>query len=823
MNSVNRNYDYSDNFDIFRIFSMDSHILPVQDQEQIKLRLNWPSPMHLTYPTDTQIETFWILYGYAKSIRNVMEDSSIPRITIQGFVTPKNTSITAPRIPAGLGVEEIVIQDMQMDNIPTFQARPMYNVIDDNPDERQDRLWGAQEAHAGQEEAVPSMVDVLSSIASVIPGAAGISGGLRLFNTAVQTARNLEQVKRWMSGPSPVSTERGERTAIRPNFYGNMSTFAPGDSFQNINDRGESDIMDSNYIGASSESLSFAHLNRLWSYLYDGVFKMNPQTIFSLTAAPYTLGRDYVAGLDGVYDPGWLSWSTQFYRWWRGSLEFRIMVFGNPMVPMRVNWAIIFDQGQMPASAGLTPTWLVERMGQTLSGTFLVEGTTDETIVVPFIRRHLWDRVGDLLDCAHLVFNVVSMEPQARGATYVEIPFIVFRRAGKDFCFKSFDAGISDIDEPPIQDMQMAHHGGVYLAVGYRQYFTFNHGTTSQVHIRPFSVNQHPYMININWQIVGSSGALDLDFDFVFDNVNVAPAYIDGQITSHSQFIETSIRMGDILVVTNNGPTIDSFSYEVWAIDDTAVTLPIPGTAESIPQPLWVSNYKVSDSPDGISEPVWITNYQEEIPEQEAQVKVNVGSEGSTLVHAPVDFELMCHRMQRGDDTINFPSVYVNDATVESYTAAYLDSTLTSKLATCSLYWCGTRGYKLVFPRDVPYETIAAYIPVTKNIFSTATVKPYTHVEIGTCMTDQNTIPLIEFDFPFQSQFPCYFSDSYQATLYPEITTPLAPILFGHNSLDITPAPRAIYENVKYDFKFYVRLPPSNFLRAYSLTNKIVS
>jgi hypothetical protein len=800
------------NLEMFKTFCMEGHVLPIQEQETFKLRLNWPSPEHLVDDI-SQLGNLWSLRGYCVAISNVTQDASVPKVNLQIFATPKNTVLTAPFDPEGVYAED---QECQMQNIPIYGQ---------GGEEVLDWSHGA-DAQWTSSSGASTITDAATIAASFVPSFSGIAAGARLFNTAFQTFNNINRIKNFVKGPVPQERGRGERAAIRPNFYGDMASFAVSESYQPISDRTESDIISNSYLGLPEQELNMLQLSRYWAYLEHGDFTMSsPQTTFTYPVAPHTCGRSKNLKTDDIYDYGWFPFFSQFYRYWRGSIEYRLMVFGNPMIPMRLNWVISWHKDTMPAT--IDQAWILASMGSTVSGSILVEGTTDETISVPFLRPYLWDPVGDLTNCAYITFSISSMEPQSRGASYITVPYLLLKRAGPDLAYKSFDAGVIHPETDFAKD-QMAQT----LVIPQYTRFHFPNivssstcwastdtlvGCTVLGYI--LEVEQTPAAVQIQMETEYSGGPAgsNMIFDFPASGVSTYPYNF-----------QVRKMYADPLLM----PIIEEFhwvavfsSHNLTGFSLTIIHTPIPSSPKSyIEEPVWVSNFKQNEDL-----PLYVTWYKKDelvAMNQMAQVKINESDPPYLQEYSPASFETVCHRLQLGSIDVNHnPGIHQTDPSVSAWTSDYYNGSLTDKLATCCMFWVGSRCYKAVFASDTDYGTIAVSLVTTKNVvIDPPHVVPgeYSKVEIGTCMTDQNTFRMIEYERPFISKYPVWFTcdDGSQTSSFGQITKPLDVALHSKLLLDQTPVPEVVYENLSYDFKFILRLPPPSMVRAYHLTGK---
>jgi len=414
----------------------------------------------------------------------------------------------------------------------------------------------------------------------------------------------------------------------------------------------------------------------------------------------------------------------------------------------------------------------------------------------------------------------------------------LFKRAGTDLCFKSLDAAVMNITAPPAFDFdEKDPETPFYEDIHDVQSFS---GISTLLAPLIFAVDPLAPSATATWNIDASMEGNRLYSVSMMGGTGIhsqtlvlggftetVPVTSDPVSLVCDTQLPTPVYFDDshVITITNSGINTSLGNWFVLCFGpaDGPATYS-PSSSSSFPQPLWVSNFKVTDSPDGVTVPVQIGWFGHEEPDvHDNQMKVNSGSSGNIQIHAPSEFELMCHRMQRGTDDFLLPGVYkTGSCTMEQYTALYNSATLTQKLGTCCLFYCGSRGYKVVFPTDIAYEVISCALDITKTLPTTSSAS-LVHSELGICVTDQNTFRMIEFDFPFISQYPCYFCDKRQSLEFTSIVAPIDPLLWATNTADTTPVPEAIYENVGYDFRFYGRLPPSNLLRSYLLSNKKVS
>lgn len=259
------------------------------------------------------------------------------------------------------------------------------------------------------------------------------------------------------------SSVGNERNGVRQSVYGNTSAFAGSGSFQNLGDTHNTGIVDPHVCGlAGSLEHDFSTLIRRWSIFSDPLsgtakapraYYVNPNWYEKYNAATTVYANFY----------GYLAWASTFYRMWRGSIQYKMELFGSPLVMAKVFISIFwtrtaFENAVTNSDFSNFSKDMLEAAGDVYTQTFTVKGRCTIQWEVPFLRPNYWARVNDLDQFTPIMaVSFQDVRPSQIDGTSVDIPNYIAIRAGDDFEFCSYTGGKSVlIGQPPL----LAHGPG---------------------------------------------------------------------------------------------------------------------------------------------------------------------------------------------------------------------------------------------------------------------------------------------------------------------------------------------------------------------------
>jgi len=429
-------YEYISHNEEYQRWSMFAARLDPQDSTNVEIDLPWSLPKNFAR-TDSLIsgsDVTWTVATTGIDIQtNSTEVSPSAQIQVYGYIT--DIELSGQCDPVDVGFTDNFAYEKQM-NRETFNrygpgfARAMHM--------------------AGQ---TGNLIKGIAGGAAVAASATGIgsyfgsSEDSEVFVEGVAEENLSSVAETFQAFLNKPQVDQGSRQAVRQNFYGNMSSFNPGTCFQSISDRPSSSIMNPLLLG-SSKKPNYKAMIRQWATVVIGEMQMNSDQ----TTNPYCLIQVAPDGSGFVtlgqqtninYEPGYLSFMSQFFKYWRGSIEYRITFASPMMVSARVNYVIVWDQSTLPYN--IDSSYVLTQAGTKVAHFIAIKGTTSFEISVPFLHELLYKKIGDMTASPIIMFTLTSMEPRLKNATPIVLPYIVEKRAGPDFCFRQFDGGMTEI------------------------------------------------------------------------------------------------------------------------------------------------------------------------------------------------------------------------------------------------------------------------------------------------------------------------------------------------------------------------------------------
>jgi hypothetical protein len=429
-------YDYASHNEEYQTWSMFAARLDPQDSTNVEIDLPWSLPKNFAR-TDSLIggnDITWTVATTGIDIQTVStEVSPSTQVQVYGYIT--DIELSGQCDPVDVGFVDTFSYEKQMNRANLERYGPAF---------------AAAMRTAGQ---AGTLIKGVGAGIGVIGAATGVgsffgsSEDQEVFDTGV-AVENLASVMETLQAPgSQPQVDQGSRSAVRQNFYGNMASFNTGTCFQSISDRPSSTLMKPMLLG-SSKKANFMAMIRQWATVVIGEMQMNSDQ----STNPYCLlqvapdGSGFVVlGANGNvnYEAGYLSYWSQFFKFWRGSIEYRVTFASPMMVSARVNYVIVWDQSTLPYNCNAS--YVLSQAGTKVASFIAIKGTTTFEITVPFLHERLYKAVGDMTGSPIIMFTLTSMEPRLKTATPIVLPYVVEKRAGPDFTFRQFDGGMMEI------------------------------------------------------------------------------------------------------------------------------------------------------------------------------------------------------------------------------------------------------------------------------------------------------------------------------------------------------------------------------------------
>ena len=151
---------------------------------------------------------------------------------------------------------------------------------------------------------------------------------------------------------------------------------------------------------------------------------------------------------------GFIPFWTNFFRFWRGSIEFKVKFFGPPLFTLRYCMALIMPNAPVPG----TQAEVLAAVGDAFTIVGTARGTTTVAFSVPFMKRLAWQKTQGNDEMPVIAISNFDFPAE----TVVSIPYVVFWRIGDDFRFSSFQSARSnrlEIITPPMREAEA--QGGI--------------------------------------------------------------------------------------------------------------------------------------------------------------------------------------------------------------------------------------------------------------------------------------------------------------------------------------------------------------------------
>jgi len=415
----------------FKTWSTFASLLSIADQESEHLFLPWPSP-EVIGETVFSEDAYWQLVISNRSTRAMTSDTTEPTVRVQVMANFSSPEVAGP-FSSDFGLEHHSFEGV---------------------------LTGAAESVCtgmGLPSAICKPLGQFAGKQTLAAGTAAKEGVQGLFSDS-STADTFKDVESRAKTTTPGSLDQGNRSAVRQNFYGNMSDFNPGSSFESISDMPFSRVMDRRIMGLNDDSFDVSSLITKKAVIEEKDFVMGTtmatNTVVQYLVAPqvgeHWIGTDLQAQL---YEPTFLAYCSQFYKYWRGGIDYEFQIYCPSLVSARFFWLISWER----ASGPFDPSAFMDVSGTMMSGIISARGTTTAHINIPYLRPHIFDKIGDVQDCPVLYFGILNNNPKATETTNIVIPVVVMKSASPDFEFSQFDGGSM---HRKLED-DLEHHGKI--------------------------------------------------------------------------------------------------------------------------------------------------------------------------------------------------------------------------------------------------------------------------------------------------------------------------------------------------------------------------
>ena len=230
-----------------------------------------------------------------------------------------------------------------------------------------------------------------------------------------------------------MKADKGNHLNVRQNVWGDTTSLDVTPFISRLSEIPTIRPIDPKISGTMDESDIYA-LCRRWSYQSDIDFQPPP--------GGNALAQEQIyRAMPESSNHGYMRFFAQFFRLWRGSIEYRFKFFGTPLATYQVVINVNFDRNALLADR----TFGKNAIGDTPTTMVTVRGTTTASVIVPYIRESPWARM-DEMDVPTVSFSIFRISSNM-GSTTTEfrLPTLVMVRAGTDFRFRSLVSG------PPIR------------------------------------------------------------------------------------------------------------------------------------------------------------------------------------------------------------------------------------------------------------------------------------------------------------------------------------------------------------------------------------
>jgi len=271
------------------------------------------------------------------------------------------------------------------------------------------------------------------------------SGSRTLANSALSGTMKAFRESQKDSQDVGHKEDPNERKSVRQQVFGNTSVVTQtSNGYQNLGDRMNTVTYPDSLTGGFSGESDLYGLCRRWFVQRRINIPFAPPTTLAHVAvlkprpfmAQGTNINPPVTAIQAEYNTGFTAFFQRYFRYWRGSFEYKFLVYAPPTITAKFVVMIDWDGGE------ITPAFDRTDVGSKQVAYFTVRGTTEFNLSVPFLRKTAWATCGsDVLNGPEpvITFRLVSSSPELSTNHY--IPVVIMKRAGSDFRFRSLTTG----------------------------------------------------------------------------------------------------------------------------------------------------------------------------------------------------------------------------------------------------------------------------------------------------------------------------------------------------------------------------------------------
>lgn len=424
--------------------------LSINEQETMEFDLPWPYPgtflslasfsLHSAFEEFMSNE-FWRLHLNGHSIRKIQGGSEAPSCSVLVYVSLKDPIFTGP----SPGLQPWA---------PVGGLQAVFRVNEDEPEwiEAQAMVPANPVARAGRymDMAMGGGAAMLGAFLNEMQGNIVKRGAPAAVEFMAQQMQKKLEIEQQEAEIIPTDPNVGnERSGVKQSVYGNTSAFAGTSSFQNIGDTHNTGIVDPSVCGMPGTiEHDFAHLIRRWTIMSeptDGNGK-NARAFYVLPNY-YASYNTQTATTVEPREYGYLAWASTFYRLWRGSLKYKMEVFGSPLIMAKLLINIFWTRESFERTVG-AEDWsqfdqnMLEAAGDVYSLIFTVKGRCTLEWEVPFLKPTMWSTTANIDRWTPVMsINFVDIRPSVIDGSVIDIPNYIAVKAGDDFEFCSYTGG----------------------------------------------------------------------------------------------------------------------------------------------------------------------------------------------------------------------------------------------------------------------------------------------------------------------------------------------------------------------------------------------
>ena len=248
------------------------------------------------------------------------------------------------------------------------------------------------------------------------------------------------------SNENNTAAEGNERKGVRQCLYGDTSALTIQPSFQILGDYSPVTPVSTQLISVPDIGPDLYEMCRRWSYAGDGLISKTGSVNHPLF---YVHPEYNTPGYPNMErKAGYIPFFQRFFRYWRGSLEYKIIIFAPPLITARVQVMI-----QMPYVDLVPLVAESESIGDMITYTATTRGTTELAFTVPFIYPEAWRPTGRMSDfeASNNLKFIVRAFPYTSPEPTTLVPYLVLWRTGSDFLFSGLkSAGDTLQAAPPV-------------------------------------------------------------------------------------------------------------------------------------------------------------------------------------------------------------------------------------------------------------------------------------------------------------------------------------------------------------------------------------